>query len=111
MGEFADYDAGSGEFDNAMDVVEDFHKRYPHMPRWGLHLTRLKLGRFIFQSFETCYLATSLSLHHHNTSPPHLDASASLIPHLKRSQGGMGRQEQGTGRADTSFLHTQHTPG
>ena len=27
------YDADSGEFDNAMDVVEDFHKRYPHMPR------------------------------------------------------------------------------
>lgn len=27
------YDAGDGEFDNAKDVVDDFHKRYPLMPR------------------------------------------------------------------------------
>lgn len=27
------YDAYNGEFDNARDVVEDFHQRYPNAPR------------------------------------------------------------------------------
>ena len=27
------YDADNGEFDNARDIVNDFHRRYPNKPR------------------------------------------------------------------------------
>ena len=27
------YNANNGEFDNAQDIVDDFHRRYPNKPR------------------------------------------------------------------------------